>query len=126
MSAPSTIESAVLKLARQINAYDEASLMSLWERLADRVRRFEPTRAWEEAAIALSLVQGMRFKNQLFNYHWAQSRKAGEHPASFDLASLTAPEPPRADAPAPDEGPAAPARPEPKRGKLLKLGPREK
>ena len=122
MTAPSTIESAVMKLARQINVYDEASLMSLWERLADRVRRFEPTRAWEEAAIALSLVQAMRFKNQLFNYHWAQSRKAGEQPPGLDLASLTAPEPPKADEPV--SGPTA-VRPEPKRGKLLKLGPRE-
>lgn len=117
MTVSNTIEGVVMKLARQINAYDEASLMSLWERLAERVRHFEPTRAWEEAAIALSIVQAMHFKNQLFNYHWAQSRKAGQPRPDFDRGSLQVSRPLTA-------GPK-PAAARPQRGKLLPFGPRK-
>lgn len=91
MSA-SHMEKALLKLARQVNAFDEASLMDLWERFAERVRRFEPTQRWEESAIVFALIQGMRMKNQLFNYHLAQSRQPGST-HEVDLAALTAPEP---------------------------------
>lgn len=57
------------KMAKQLNAYDEASLMQLWHQYALRVNDFEPTKRWEEAVIALSLIQAVRWKNQLFNYH---------------------------------------------------------
>ncbi len=66
------MEQQLLKLARQLDALDEASLMSLWDKYADTVNRFEPTKRWEEAAIVFSLIQAKRWKNQLFNYHWAQ------------------------------------------------------
>jgi hypothetical protein len=59
------------KMARQLNAYDEASLMQLWQQYAMRVNNFEPTRRWEEAAIALCLIQAVHWKNHLFNYHLA-------------------------------------------------------
>ena len=59
------------KMAKQLNAYDEASLMQLWQQYATQVNDFEPTKRWEEAAIALCLVQAVRWKNQLFNYHLA-------------------------------------------------------
>jgi len=90
----SYMEKALLKLARQINAYDEASLMSLWEKYAEKVRNFEPTKRWEESVLVFNLIQSTRFKNQLFNYNWAQSRMPGEDPAELDLAALTAPERP--------------------------------
>ena len=38
----SYLENALLKLARQLVAFDEASLMDLWEKYAEDVRRFEP------------------------------------------------------------------------------------
>ena len=56
----SYMERALLKIARQINAYDEASLMDLWEKYAEIVRRFEPTKRWEEAALLFGVIQGMR------------------------------------------------------------------
>ena len=92
----SYMEKALLKLARQINAFDEASLMSLWEKYAEKVRHFEPTKRWEESVIIFNLIQSSRLKNQLFNYNWAQSRMPDEGPMELDLAALTSPEPARA------------------------------
>lgn len=72
------MEKLLLRLARQLDAIDEASLMSLWGRYATQVSRFEPTRAWEEAALVFSLIQAKRWKNQLFNYMWSRgARPAG-------------------------------------------------
>ncbi|MBI9078982.1 MAG: hypothetical protein JEY79_04485 [Pseudodesulfovibrio sp.] len=88
----SYIEKALLKLARQINGYDEASLMSLWEKYAEKVRHFEPTKRWEESVLVFNLIQSTRLKNQLFNYNWAQSRMPGDDPVGLDLAALTAPD----------------------------------
>lgn len=126
----SYMERALLKIARQINAYDEASLMDLWEKYAEIVRRFEPTKRWEEAALLFGVIQGMRLKNQLFNYNWALSRRP-EEPGSIDLAALTAPQ--RAskasgkDAPAAPDAKPGPDKPKaPKTGKVLKLQPKKK
>lgn len=116
------LEKALLKIARQINSYDEASLMDLWERYAEKVRRFEPNRNWEEAAIVLSIIQGMRLKNQLFNHNWSQARIPTEA-REVDLASLTSPDrkdPEHCeDCESVDEGKAAAK----KRGKLIRLRP---
>lgn len=59
------------KMARKLDEYDEASLMQLWQHYAVRVQEFEPTKRWEEAALALCLIQAVHWKNQLFNYHLA-------------------------------------------------------
>lgn len=67
------MEKALLKLAKQLNAYDEASLTELWNKYEDEVAHFEPTRKWEEAAVLFGMIQAVRFKNQLFNYHWSQT-----------------------------------------------------
>lgn len=67
------MERALEKLARQLMAFDEASLNSLWEKYAAIVQHFEPTKRWEEACVIFGLIQAVRFKNQLFNYHWKQS-----------------------------------------------------
>jgi hypothetical protein len=66
------MEQMLLRLARQLDALDESSLMGLWEKYAAIVAHFEPSRRWEEAALVLSFIQGKRWKNQLFNYHWAR------------------------------------------------------
>ena len=126
----SYMERALLKIARQINAYDEASLMDLWEKYAEIVRRFEPTKRWEEAALLFGVIQGMRLKNQLFNYNWALSRRP-EEPGSIDLAALTAPQrAPKAsgkDASAAPDAKPGPDKPKaPKTGKVLKLQPKKK
>lgn len=67
------MEKALLKLAKQLNAYDEASLTELWNKYESIVADFEPTRKWEESAIVFGMIQAIRLKNQLFNYHWADS-----------------------------------------------------
>ncbi len=66
------MEQLLRKLARQLDTLDEASLMALWDSYAARVHRFEPTKRWEEAALIFSFIQAKRWKNQLFNYNWAQ------------------------------------------------------
>ena len=124
----SYMEKALLKLARQINAYDEASLMSLWEKYAEKVRHFEPTKRWEESVLVFNLIQSTRLKNQLFNYNWAQSRMPDDPSVEIDLAALTVPV-----KAVPDKG-AAPEGEEPqgngtrkkkdRRGKLLTLTPK--
>ena len=51
------MEKLLLRLARQLDAIDEASLMSLWSKYATQTSRFEPTKRWEEAALVFSLIQ---------------------------------------------------------------------
>lgn len=72
------MENLLIKLARQLDAMDEASLMALWDKYAATVNRFEPSRRWEEAALVFSLIQAKRWKNQLFNYHWSQQMNPNE------------------------------------------------
>ena len=108
------MEQLLLKLARQLDAMDEASLMSLWDKYAAIVSRFEPTRRWEEAALVFSLIQGKRWKNQLFNQQWAQQARPdapGQAPAQ-PLFSLEGSEPQGAEVDAPQ-----------KRGKVLSFRP---
>ena len=61
------------KMAKQLNQYDEASLMQFWPHYASLIHDFEPSGRWEEAAVALCLIQAIHWKNQLFNYHLATS-----------------------------------------------------
>lgn len=75
------MEKVLQKLARQLNAYDEASLMSMWDKYAELVSKFEPTKRWEENALIFGFIQALRFKNQLFNYHWAEGTKTALHAA---------------------------------------------
>lgn len=76
------MEKMLLNLAKRLNAYDEASLMALWEKYAAQVRRFEPTKRWEEATVVFAFIQALRWKNQLFNHQWAEQvrPKLGEAP----------------------------------------------
>jgi len=94
----SYIENALTKLARQLVAFDEASLMDLWEKYAEAVRQFEPTRRWEEAALIFGLIQAVRMKNQLFNYNLAASRQPGAPAPGLEMLDLTAPQPAHSDA----------------------------
>lgn len=83
------MEQLLLKMARQLDAIDEASLLSLWEKYAALVSRFEPTKRWEEAALVLSLIQAKHWKNQLFNHKWAAQLRPFEgkdEPALMPLA----------------------------------------
>ena len=66
------MEKMLQKLARQLDALDEASLMDLWSKYATATSRFEPTHKWEESVLIFSLIQAKRWKNQLFNYCWSR------------------------------------------------------
>lgn len=89
------MEKLLLKLARQLDSLDEASLMSLWSKYATLTSRFEPTKRWEDACLVFSLIQAKRWKNQLFNYSWSQQKmpplreaapdQAGSAPHKFNL-----------------------------------------
>ena len=63
------------KLAEKLNTLDEASLMSLWEKYYDQVKVFSPSKKWEEDVLILSMIQSVRWKNQLFNHLWAKPKK---------------------------------------------------
>jgi hypothetical protein len=109
------VEQVLLKLARQLRAFDEASLMALWDKYAEAVNRFEPSQRWEEAVLVLAMIQGMRFKNQLFNYHWAEGRQPG--PADVPLPAMAP-----AVSPAPTEQHVTERAP---RGKVLAFRPKD-
>lgn len=88
------MERALRKLAAQLNGYDEASLMGLWEKYAEKTENFEPSREWEESALIFSLIQAVRWKNQLFNHHWAESEQGHTRSlppqAAFDMVKREA------------------------------------
>jgi len=85
------MERMLLKMASQLNTYDEASLMALWDKYATTVEQFEPTKRWEDAAIVFSLIQAVRLKNQLFNQHLAAGleRAHSDAPLSGQDAAKT-------------------------------------
>ena len=68
------MEKMLQKLAKQLVAYDEASIMALWEKYQAIVSQFQPTRQWEEAVLIFNMIQSVRWKNQLFNVHWAEEK----------------------------------------------------
>ncbi len=123
------MEQVLLKLARQLRAFDEASLMALWDKYAESVTRFEPSQRWEEAVLVLAMIQGMRFKNQLFNLHWAEGRLPGQPatpaPAVAAPAPSAAPETPEQADPAGQPKPS-PGAGKPRRGKVLAFRPKDR
>lgn len=73
------MEHLLLKMAKQLDSIDQASLESLWVKYAEIVNAFEPTKRWEEAVYVLSFIQAKYWKNQLFNTQWAMRSKNSEH-----------------------------------------------
>lgn len=69
------MEHMLTKMAQQLDSMDESSLDSLWEKYAEIVNKFEPTKRWESAVLILSFIQAKRWKNQLFNTQWAMRTK---------------------------------------------------
>lgn len=123
----SYLENALAKLAHQLVAFDEASLMDLWEKYAEEVRQFEPTHRWEEAAVIFGLIQSVRMKNQLFNHNLAASRSPRFNPPELEMLDLTAPQrapqPDAGRAPAAGKGAESVRQGKPKAGKLIPLRP---
>ncbi len=77
------MEQILIKLAKQLDALDEASLMSLWDKYSRVAAQFEPSKRWEESVLVLSLIQAKKWKNQLFNQQWAAQRRPDK---DFDLS----------------------------------------
>lgn len=69
------MEKVLIKMAEQLAALDEASLTSLWDKYEEMVREFQPTKRWEQAVLVLGMIQILRWKNHLFNHHWAAQQK---------------------------------------------------
>lgn len=70
------MEQLLLKMARQLDSLDQASLDALWDKYTKIVNNFEPSKRWEEAVLVLSFIQAKNWKNQLFNTQWAMRSKA--------------------------------------------------
>ncbi|MBP3730097.1 MAG: hypothetical protein J6I40_01330 [Mailhella sp.] len=85
------METMLIKIARQLNAMDEASLMAYWDKYMAKVQYFDGSKEWEEATLILALIQAVRGKNQLFNAHMQERRNRPgasprEHPAQKEKA----------------------------------------
>lgn len=76
------MESMLRKMAAQLDAIDEASLLDLWDKYAQIVAHFEPTKRWEESVLIFSFIQAKHWKNQLFNHNWAASIRPNTPPPS--------------------------------------------
>ncbi len=112
------MEQMLLKMARWLNAMDEASLMNLWDKYVQRVKEFDASKEWEEAAIILTLIQAPTLKNRLFNTRWMESHALQvKHIPGVDspLRRLVS-RPPRRNR----------QTPEPKTAKILPFRPRKK
>lgn len=108
------MEKLLARLARQLDAIDEASLTALWSKYATLASRFEPTQRWEEAVLIFALIEAKRMKNQLFNYYWAQqvrSEGSDNKPAPEKLGPLFKLEAPGRKAPESASGDVPPKRP---------------
>ena len=71
------MEKLLKKIAAQLNAYDEASYLYLWEKYAAIVEDYDGSEEWEEAFLILSIIQSIRWKNQLFNHNWLAQARGG-------------------------------------------------
>ena len=115
------MEHVLLKMARQLDALDEASLMGLWEKYAQIVNHFEPSQRWQEAVLVLSLIQAKHWKNQLFNVQWSERlRSTRQDETGADVTG--SPFPPGA-APFSLDSPAAPRATPEKRARVLNFTP---
>ena len=112
------MERLLLTVAEKINSCDEASLTALWEKYHARVADFEATGKWEQAVLVLTILQGVRWKNRLFNHHLA-GQISGPNPSPPHTESGSS----KACFP-PDSG-TTPAFGQENRGKVLRFRPRK-
>ncbi|MCX8118619.1 MAG: hypothetical protein N3G78_11875 [Desulfobacterota bacterium] len=74
------MEKALERLAEQILAFDEASLVGLREKYRSRIDHFDGTREWEKAVIIYSIINAVSLKNNLFNENVLKRKKETEKP----------------------------------------------
>lgn len=75
------MEHLLRQLAEQLDSLDEASLMNLWDKYAQRTHDFTPSREWEIDVLVYCLIQAKHMKNQLFNYCWSHQDEVKRKPA---------------------------------------------
>ena len=84
------MEKLLTRLARQLDAYRRGvAHVAVEQSTPPSPAVFEPTQRWEEAVLVFSMIQAKRYKNQLFNYYWAQQAQPhedGPAPAAQPLA----------------------------------------
>lgn len=83
------MEKVLIKMAEQLAAFDEASLTTLWEKYEGLAKEFQPTKKWEQAVMVLGMIQVLRWKNHLFNHHWAAQQKPRSSPDAPSLPLVT-------------------------------------
>ena len=69
------MEKILERLAEQILAFDEASLVSLREKYRTRIEHFDGTRDWERAVITFCIINAVTMKNSLFNENILRRQK---------------------------------------------------
>ncbi len=74
------MEKILQKMAKQLNSFDEASLMALWNKYQQIVQNAAVGKDWEEAVLILSFIQSLRWKNQLFNHKWSKKYNFSSEP----------------------------------------------
>ena len=72
------MERALEKLAEQILAFDEASLVHLREKYRLRIEHFDGTKDWEKAVIIYCIINAVSMKNTLFNENVLKRKKDKE------------------------------------------------
>ncbi|WP_045221241.1 hypothetical protein [Desulfonatronum thioautotrophicum] len=94
------MEKVLIKLADQLAQFDEASLTALMDKYEGLAGEFQPTKKWEQAVMVLGLIQVVRWKNHLFNYHWAEQQKPKKNMDAPALPVTASGKKPRASEPA--------------------------
>jgi hypothetical protein len=76
------MEKGLERLAEQILAFDEASLVRLREKYRLRIEQFDGTKDWERAVIIYSIINAVSLKNNLFNENVLRRKKGMEKTVS--------------------------------------------
>lgn len=77
------MEKALERLAEQILAFDEASLVNLREKYRLRMENFDGTKDWEKSVIIYCLINAVCLKNTLFNENVLKRYREKKLPAGL-------------------------------------------
>ena len=86
------MERQLYKLAEQLDSLDEASLMLLWNKYAQKVYSVQVSRQWEMDVLIFGLIQAKHLKNQLFNFCLNRKVSRGNPGNNLEVARRSAAE----------------------------------
>lgn len=78
------MEKALERLAEQILAFDEASLVNLREKYRVRMENFDGTKEWEKSVIIYCLINAVCLKNTLFNENVLKRSRGRKSPSDIN------------------------------------------